>query len=291
MVGLCRVQVWPRTGGVRLGVWCVATPSPSPRIFCIAPLDAPHPRLTIGYTPYRRLYIPSEHQVVVSLIPVLLILLSAGGGEVLRASAQRLLHKHPMSHGFPGIEPLLNQLPCHVGCGDMLVLLQYHHLEENELLQVPLSVPHPTHIVAQGPNKAAPYNPDRIIINLVSSDCLWLISLGNSLDQFNIPFCILLYIKYSINNYQSTYTHTFSFAKTYLNLFLFKTFLHQFTQKLWACSMTYMFMHILFPKVDQNVCRLFKDCIYKIAICVPSMTSTIKRNLINIAVRPCLYLF
>ena len=40
------------------------------------------------------------------------------------------------------VQALLNPLSDGVGCGDMLVPLQYHCLEDNEPLQVPQSVPH-----------------------------------------------------------------------------------------------------------------------------------------------------
>ena len=84
-------------------------------------------------------------------------LLPAGDGEVLRAIAQYLLRKHPTSYGLPGVEPLIDQPPYCVGCGDMSGSLQYHHLEYDEPLRVPPSVPHPTHLVSQSPYKAAPY--------------------------------------------------------------------------------------------------------------------------------------
>ena len=47
---------------------------------------------------------------MVSLSPVLLGLLSAGGGEVLRARAQVLLYQHPETPCLPGVKILLDPL-------------------------------------------------------------------------------------------------------------------------------------------------------------------------------------
>ena len=100
--------------------------------FCALLLRIQHaPRLPIRYPQHHRLQLPSENQAVVSLKPVPLILLPTGDVEVLRASAQHLLHKHPISPGFPGVGPLLNPPPYYVGCGDMSGLLQYYCLEDS----------------------------------------------------------------------------------------------------------------------------------------------------------------
>ena len=66
---------------------------------------------------------------MVNLRPVIIRILTAGSGEVRCTSAQRLLHKHTMSTGLPGVEPLLYPPPYRVGCGDMLGSLQYNCLE------------------------------------------------------------------------------------------------------------------------------------------------------------------
>ena len=77
---------------------------------------------------------------MVSLSHVLLRLFPVGGDELLHTSAQNLLHKHTVSPGFPGVEPLIYPPLYQMVCGDMLALLKYHNLKDNELLQVPLSV-------------------------------------------------------------------------------------------------------------------------------------------------------
>ena len=63
--------------------------------------------------------IPLENQDVVSLRPVLLGLLSMDSGKVLCAGAHSILHQHPMSTCFQGVDtPLDPPLYC-VGCSDM----------------------------------------------------------------------------------------------------------------------------------------------------------------------------
>ena len=105
------------------------------------------PCLPISYPLHLYTQLPLDHQAVVSLSPVLLRLLPAGGGEVLHTSTQRLLHKNPMSPGLPGVKSLFNPPLYSVGSSYMTGYLQYHCLEDNKLLQVPLSVPYPTQIL------------------------------------------------------------------------------------------------------------------------------------------------
>ena len=96
---------------------------------------------------------------MIGLCPVILSLLSAGGGKVLHTSAQSLLHQHPVLACFPGVEPLLDTPPDCVVCGYISVSLQDHFLKENEPLRVPPSFPYPTQLFNQSLDKATPYLP------------------------------------------------------------------------------------------------------------------------------------
>ena len=96
---------------------------------------------------------------MVSLSIVIFRLLPKGVGKLLCTSAQRFLHKHTMSPSFPGADTL-DPPPYCVGCGDMSSPFQYHLLEDNELIQVPLSDPYHTQLVRQGLNKATPDLPN-----------------------------------------------------------------------------------------------------------------------------------
>ena len=115
--------------------------------------------------------ITSEHQDVVGLSPVLLRLLTAGGGEVLRTSAQSLLKNNTMSPGPPGVNPLLDPSSYFVGCSGMSGSLQYHRHEEYELLQVPLYVPHPMQLVILCPEEATPNLPTWHVVTAGGHDC------------------------------------------------------------------------------------------------------------------------
>ena len=79
-----------------------------------------------------------------------------GDGEVLCARAQGVLGEHPMLVVLPSVQALLYPPSDGVGCGDMLGLLQYHRLEDDEPLQVPQSVPHPKQLFPKRPNKKPP---------------------------------------------------------------------------------------------------------------------------------------
>ena len=59
--------------------------------------------LPLGNPLHRRMQIPSEHQVVVVIVPVLLRLLPVGGSELLRANHQCLLHEYPVIPSLPRI--------------------------------------------------------------------------------------------------------------------------------------------------------------------------------------------
>ena len=61
---------------------------------------------------------------MLGLCPVLLGLISAGGGEVLRPRARGLFYQHPVTNCLPGVKPLLDPLPDCVECGDMTGFLQ-----------------------------------------------------------------------------------------------------------------------------------------------------------------------
>ena len=98
--------------------------------------------------------LPSDHQAMEGLIPVLLGLLSAGGSEVLLVRVQGILHQHPMAPCLPGIQPLLNPPTYCLGYSDVTGLLQDHRLKDDELLQVPLSFLH-----HQGHHEASPNLP------------------------------------------------------------------------------------------------------------------------------------
>ena len=90
---------------------------------------------------------------------VLLGLVSAGEGEVLRARAQGLLYQNPMAPYLPGVQPLLSPRSYSLGCGAVTSLLQDHCLKDNEPLQVTHYVPHPAHIFHQGHHDASPNLP------------------------------------------------------------------------------------------------------------------------------------
>ena len=126
---------------------------PLPRL--CAPLSGLEyiPRLPFRDPPHRRPQLPSEHQDVISLCPVLLRLIPAGDGEVLFACAQGFLHKNPMTTVFPSVQPLFYPPSDGVLCGDMLVLLQDYRLEDNEPLRVLLYFPHPPQLSPQRLNK------------------------------------------------------------------------------------------------------------------------------------------
>ena len=79
---------------------------------------------------------------MVFLCPVLRQLLPPGDGEIICARAQGVLDEHPILVILPSVQELLYPPLDGVGCGDMLGSLQYHRLEYEEPLQVPLSVPH-----------------------------------------------------------------------------------------------------------------------------------------------------
>ena len=133
--------------------------------FCAVLLRLYHtPCLPLGYPPHCCPQLPLEHLYVVSIIPVLLRFLPTGGAEVLRTSAQRIIHKHLLSPAFPGVDPLLDPSPYWVVCGDMLVSLKYHCLEDDEHLRIPLSVLHPTQVIVQFHDKATTYLPTRHIV-------------------------------------------------------------------------------------------------------------------------------
>ena len=76
-----------------------------------------------------------------------------------------------MSTCFPGVEPLPDPPPYRVGWGDILRSLQDHRLKDDEPLRVPLSVPLPTHLFNQGPEKATPYISTWRVITTVGNDC------------------------------------------------------------------------------------------------------------------------
>ena len=101
---------------------------------------------------------------MVGLCPVILGLISVGGGEVLRASVQGILYQHTVATCLPGGRPLLNLPPDFVGCGDMTGLLLDHFLKDNESLLVPQYIPHPMQLFHQGHQKASPHLPTWRII-------------------------------------------------------------------------------------------------------------------------------
>ena len=49
-------------------------------------------------------------------------------------------------------------------------LLQYYHLKDDKLFQVPPSIPHPTLFFDQGPNKETPYLPTWCVVALGGHD-------------------------------------------------------------------------------------------------------------------------
>ena len=139
--------------------------------FCAVLLRLQHaPHISLSYPRHHHPHLPSEHRAVVCLSPVLLRLLPVFGGELLLTILQRLLHKHTVSPGFPGVNPLLNPPPDRVGCGDMSGSLQYHRLEDDEPLRVSLSVLHPTQLVVQGPGEATPDLPTQHVVAAGGND-------------------------------------------------------------------------------------------------------------------------
>ena len=111
------------------------------------------PSLPLGNPPHCRLQLPSDHQSMVGLSDVLLGILLAVGSEVLHSSPRHLLQKHLVTPVLPHIDYLLDPPSYCVGYGGMLGLFQYHRLEDDKLLQVPLSIPHPMQLVVQGHNE------------------------------------------------------------------------------------------------------------------------------------------
>ena len=97
---------------------------------------------------------PYEKMAVIRLCPVILGILSTGGGEVLLTRPHRIFHQHTMPPCLPSIQPLLYPLPYCVVCGDMLGSLQYHHMEDNAPLRVPMSILHPKQLLVQRPDAA-----------------------------------------------------------------------------------------------------------------------------------------
>ena len=98
------------------------------------------------------------------LCPVLHRLLPGGNGEVLCARVQVVLHNHLMFAVLPSVQVLLYPPSDGVGCGDMLVSLQYHRLEDDELLQVPRSVPYALKLSPERPDTLSPNFPALRII-------------------------------------------------------------------------------------------------------------------------------
>ena len=86
-------------------------------------------------------------------------LLPACDGEVLCTHAQGVIHEHPMMAGLPSVQPFFYPPSDAVGCGDVSDSLHDHHLEDNEPLQVPLSVPHPVQLSPQRLNESSPNFP------------------------------------------------------------------------------------------------------------------------------------
>ena len=105
------------------------------------------------------------HQVVVSPSPVLHGLLPVGDGEVLFACAQGDLHKHPTTAGLPSVQLVPYPPLDGVGCNYMSGLLQNHCMEDDGLLQVPLSVLHPAQLSPQRLNESCPDFPAWCIIS------------------------------------------------------------------------------------------------------------------------------
>ena len=133
--------------------------------FCTVLLRLQHtPHLPLGNPPHHCPQLNLEHQAVVGLRPVILVLLPAGGGEVLPEITQRLLHEHPVTPGLPHVKPILDPLPYRMGCGNTLGSLQYHCLEENVPLQVPQSVLQPMKCFVQVHNKASHNLPSCCVI-------------------------------------------------------------------------------------------------------------------------------
>ena len=81
---------------------------------------------------------------MLGLSPVLIGLLFVGSGEVLCERAQGLLYQHPVTPCLPGVKLLLDPTSDCIGCGDIIVSLQYQHLKYNETLRIPQSVLHPS---------------------------------------------------------------------------------------------------------------------------------------------------
>ena len=101
---------------------------------------------------------------MIRLCPVLLGILPVGDGEVLCTCAQGVLHEHPMSDGLPRVHPISDTPSDGVGCGDMSGLLQNHCMEDDGLLQVPLSVLHPAQLSPQRLDESCPDFPAWCII-------------------------------------------------------------------------------------------------------------------------------
>ena len=101
---------------------------------------------------------------MISLIPVLLRPLPADKGELLCACAQGVLHKHSMTAAPPSVQPQSYPPSDGVRCSDISSLFQDHRLEDNELLRVPLFVPHPAQLSPQCLHKLSPDFPARCVI-------------------------------------------------------------------------------------------------------------------------------
>ena len=107
---------------------------------------------------------------MVYLCPVICRLLPLGDGEVLCARAQDVLDKHPIFAVLPSVQALHCPPSDSMGYGDMLVSLQYHLLEDDEPLRVPLSVPHPPHLSPKRLNETSPNFPARRVITPIWHD-------------------------------------------------------------------------------------------------------------------------
>ena len=95
---------------------------------------------------------------------MLLRLLPVGNDEVLYAHAQGVFHNHPMTAGLRSVQPISCLPSDGVRCGDMLVSLQYHFLEDDEPLLAPLSVLHPAQLSPQRLHELSPDFPDQRVI-------------------------------------------------------------------------------------------------------------------------------
>ena len=94
--------------------------------------------LLVGNPLDSRAGITPEHQALEDIIPVLLGILCPTGGEVLHLGACRILCQNLELPRLTSIQAAVNYPPDHAGAGHVSGVLEYHHLEDNAHLSVPV---------------------------------------------------------------------------------------------------------------------------------------------------------